>query len=108
LSTGTRVASFRDAVRERDGGCVITGRRAISSRGAWVSFESSHIFPLAHEGHWNAHDYGRWITIPSPQGGSINSVQNGLLLACDIHALFDSYDVSINPDVNMPDFPWKY
>lgn len=32
-------------------------------------------------------------------GGTINSVQNGLLLRSDIHQLFDFYDFSINPDV---------
>ena len=35
----------------------------------------------------------------SDVGGSINSVQNGLLLRSDIHQLFDMYRISINPDV---------
>ena len=67
----------------------------------WESFEAAHIFPLAYEGHWNDNSYGHWITIPPENGGTINSVQNGLLLRSDIHQLFDSYVVSVNPDVRM-------
>ncbi|KAF8469072.1 HNH endonuclease-domain-containing protein [Kalaharituber pfeilii] len=100
VCSGTRVAEFRDAVRERDQRCVITGQRYVSARGSWAGFQAAHIFPPAYEGHWIEKDYGRWITIPPGTGGSINSVQNGLLLRADIHILFDSYDVSINPDDN--------
>jgi len=32
----------------------------------------------------------------------INSIQNGLLLRSDVHALFDAYLVAINPDVSGP------
>ncbi|KAL0634243.1 hypothetical protein Q9L58_006861 [Maublancomyces gigas] len=102
VTSGTRLAAFRDAVRDRDRRCVITGRRVVSARGAWTGFEAAHIFPLAYERHWMEHNYGRWITIPpaTESAGSINSVQNGMLLRADIHALFDSYTVSINPDDN--------
>ncbi|OJD21951.1 hypothetical protein ACJ73_06707 [Blastomyces percursus] len=31
----------------------------------------------------------------------INSTQNGLLLRSDVHDLFNSYMLSINPDVNI-------
>jgi len=98
LSTGTRIQSFRNAIRLRDRRCVISGQRALGVR--WRGFEAAHIFPLAYEGHWNDNGYGRWITIPpeNDKGGSINSVQNGLLLRSDIHQLFDGYDLSINPD----------
>jgi hypothetical protein len=95
VASGT-LAAFRDAVRERDRRCVITGEEALDAEyGIWEGFEAAHIFPLAHEGHWRDHDYGRWIT---PSGGSINSVQNGLLLDSTIHALFEGCSVSINPD----------
>jgi HNH endonuclease len=67
----------------------------------WDGFEASHIFPLAYEGHWIDHNYDRWITIQSAKGGSINSVQNGLLLKSDIHQLFDAYAIAINPDVRL-------
>jgi hypothetical protein len=68
----------------------------------WTGFEAAHIFPLAYEGHWTEHGYDRWITIPPKKGGTINSVQNGLLLESAIHQLFDSYSLSINPDVRIP------
>src|SRR2546423_13635425 len=67
--------------------------------GRWVGFEAAHIFPLAYQGHWDQNHFSRWITLPSATGGPINSVQNGLLLRSDIHQQFDSYLVSINPDV---------
>ncbi|KAI9779963.1 MAG: hypothetical protein M1839_007119 [Geoglossum umbratile] len=99
VGTGTRVAAFRDAVRNRDRRCIITGEVALNShRGLWVGFEAAHIFPLAYERHWTNYDYSRWITVPATGGGSINSVQNGVLLRDDIHSLFDSYLISINPD----------
>ena len=65
----------------------------------WQGFEAAHIFPLAYEQHWKEHNFARWITIPASNGDNINSKQNGLLLRSDIHQLFDSYLVSINPDV---------
>ncbi|KAI5843786.1 HNH endonuclease-domain-containing protein [Morchella snyderi] len=101
VASGSRNAAFRDAVRERDRRCVITGRRLLSLR-SWRGFEAAHVFPLAYEDHWIRNDYGRWITIPSAteSAGSINSVQNGMLLDNSIHSLFDDYDVSINPDDN--------
>jgi HNH endonuclease len=67
--------------------------------GNWSGFEAAYIFPLAYEGHWAQHSYDRWITIRPDTGGSINSVQNGMLLRRDIHSDFDNYFVSINPDV---------
>jgi hypothetical protein len=67
----------------------------------WRDFEVAHFFPLAYEGHWMEHNYDRWITIPpaTESAGSINCVQNGMLLREDIHTLFDGYDVFINLDV---------
>jgi hypothetical protein len=65
----------------------------------WHGFEAAHIFPLAYEQHWNNQGYSRWLSIIPDTGGSINSVQNGLLLRGDIHQLFDMYEFSINPDV---------
>jgi hypothetical protein len=99
-STGTRVKSFCDAVRSRDRQCVISGEKAVGAHlNRWRGFEAAHIFPLAYESHWTEHGYDRWITIPLENGGTINSVQNGLLLESAVHQLFDSYDLSINPDV---------
>ncbi|KAH8672763.1 hypothetical protein BGZ60DRAFT_405507 [Tricladium varicosporioides] len=105
LSTGTRVQSFRDTVRSRDRRCVITGEEVVNATlNNWTGFEATHIFPLALERLWNDHNYGRWILCPPDgkeiKGGKINSGQNGLLLRSDIHQLFDTYMVSINPDDN--------
>lgn len=102
LPTGTRVTSFSDAVRQRDRRCVITGRRArLAHLGSWDTFETTHIFPLAYEEYWNDCEYNRWITVPpaNESDGTINSVQNGVLLGSNIRCLFDAYKVAINPDV---------
>ena len=100
--TGNRTQSFCDAIRSRDLQCVITGQRPPrAASGNWSGLQAAHIFPLAYEGLWNQLNYLSLITIPpaSAVAGSINSVQNGLLLRNDIHHLFNCYDFSINPDV---------
>ncbi|PUU73717.1 hypothetical protein B9Z19DRAFT_1162160 [Tuber borchii] len=88
--------SFRDAVRERDYRCVITGEPA-GGYYDWTGYEPTFIFPLTHEQHWVTHGYDKWITIPGSRG-SITSVQNGMLLRSDIGTLFQNYILSINPD----------
>jgi hypothetical protein len=71
----------------------------------WWGFYAAHIFPLAYEGYWNDHNFDRWITIPpAGRGGTINSIQNGLLFRSDIHQFFDGYAFSINPDVRVSYF----
>ena len=102
LGTGYHSPAFRDAVRARDQRCVITGREARLTRyDDWRSFEACHIFPLAYEPQWIHNNFGQWITIPPAResDGSINSVQNGILLGGTIHDLFDHYHLTINPDV---------
>ena len=102
LHSGTRISSFRDAVRERDRRCVITGTRVLHPHlGRWMMFEVAHIFPLAYEDIWDKSNYSHWITVPpaNESDGTIHSVQNGILLSANMHALFDAYHVSINPDV---------
>ena len=92
---------FIHAVRERDYRCVITGEPALSAEyGYWRGFTATPIFPVTHEQHWVTHGYGSRITIPGARR-SISSVQNGMLLRTDIATLFESYDLSINPDVSM-------
>ncbi|KAK0655523.1 HNH endonuclease-domain-containing protein [Cercophora newfieldiana] len=101
LQSGTRVNEFRDKVRQRDGRCVVTKEENINKEfDEWVGFEAAHIFPLAYEGQWNTQGWSQQITIlPSQRSyGTINSVQNGLLLDSTVHQLFDSYKFSINPD----------
>src|ERR1700733_2579641 len=85
LKTRTCTQPFRDAVRSRDHRCVISGIEVASYRGEffYTGFEAAHVFPLAYEGHWIDNNYSRWITIPPEKGGTINSVQNGLLLRTD-------------------------
>ncbi|KAL9125819.1 MAG: hypothetical protein Q9217_005027, partial [Psora testacea] len=101
LSTGSRLQSFRDEVRRRDGRCIITRTIALGAyRNYWTGFEAAHVFPIGYQAHWDQHNFGRWITIPGTNGETINSKQNGLLLRADIHGLFDNYGISINPDDN--------
>ncbi|RPA89654.1 hypothetical protein L873DRAFT_1839177 [Choiromyces venosus 120613-1] len=65
VTTGTPLAEFRDAVRERDRRCIITGN--------CQGFEAVHIFfPLAY------------ITMPPKNGGSINSARKGIFFKADI------------------------
>lgn len=98
--TGQRVQAFCDAVRSRDRRCVITGKEALGAPyDVWTGFEAAHIFPLAYEEHWKDNNFARWISIHPTAGGSINSIQNGMLLRRDIHGLFDAFAFSINPDV---------
>ena len=101
LHSGTRIKSFRDAVRERDCRCIISDMDVLRSDRRWSCFEVAHIFPLAYEDLWNKSKYSSWTTAPpaNESDGSIHSVQNGMLLTRNMHAFFDAYDVSINPDV---------
>jgi hypothetical protein len=104
-STGSRVRTFTDTVRRRDRRCVVSGTKALGAHvDEWTGFEAAHIFPIAYEGYWTTQNYARWITILPERGGAINSIQNGLLLRSDIHQLFDSYHISINPDVRLAIF----
>ncbi len=101
ISTGTRVRAFTDAVRARDGRCVVSKVVNIAAEDdEWIGFETAHIFPLAYESQWEMENYGQWITIDPPQGGKINSVQNGILLLAHLHQEWDAFWFSINPDVS--------
>ena len=103
VDSGSRTQSFREAVRGRDQQCVISGRAVINFNGisSYTGFNAARVFPLAYENHWREHGYSHWITVEPPRGGKINSVQNGLLLSNEIHALFDTYSLSIDPDVRI-------
>ena len=102
VSTSTRSEDFCHAIRERDRRCVMTGKGAHrTTLRLWVGLDATHVFPLAHEDHWVKHSYCDWITLQPESGGSINSVQNGMLLTSELRELFESYLVSINPDVCM-------
>ena len=102
LPTRPPTAEFINAVRNRDRGCVITGTPASNMhRGLFRGFQVTHIFPLAHEGFWAAHDYGHLMSDHPPV--SIDSPQNGIWLRSDIRCHFESYTLAINPDVCMCD-----
>lgn len=108
LGTGTRVGSFRYAVRNQDRRCVITGKETVNfDLSSWKGLEAAHVFPLAYERIRIKDNYDRWITTELTHGGSINSDQNGMLLKSDIYGMFDSYEVLINPDVWIPCFSLK-
>ena len=95
--SGSRLASYRSAVLERDRKCLVTGVPAFDSA---PYLHAAHIFPLAFEGHWITQNYKRWIAEPSSSSDSkINSARNGLTLRSDVHAQFDAYAFAINPDV---------
>lgn len=53
---------------------------------------------------WNAQNYKRYITdTSSPQRighSGLYCLQNGLLLKRDIHMVWDSWGIAIDPDVN--------
>jgi hypothetical protein len=99
LSSVSREDVFADQVRHRDQRCVITGRPVPAEsieENDWVTFEAAHIFPLALDHIFTTHGFSQLVTHNHPLG--INSPQNGVLLKADIHSLWDSYDISVNPD----------
>lgn len=63
MASETCVTAFRDAIRERDRRCIVTGRAIYAEFGVWRTFQAAHIFPLAYGGHWTANSYVCWITI---------------------------------------------
>ncbi|KAI2643350.1 hypothetical protein GGS21DRAFT_542078 [Xylaria nigripes] len=98
----TRVRSFQDEVRARDGRCVVTKvenlRRAVE---IWDTFEAAHIFPLAYSDYWTRHNFSHWITILTASAGPIKSVQNGSLIRFTIRGDFVQCNISIDPDVGF-------
>ncbi|KAL2816649.1 HNH endonuclease-domain-containing protein [Aspergillus cavernicola] len=92
---------FRDGVLRRDGKCVLTGRKG-KITAPMRSLRAAHIFPVARFSLWTQENYDAWITdttdnhLISPK--KLFSVQNGLLLAADVHDSFDAFEVAINPD----------
>ncbi|KFY37365.1 hypothetical protein V495_07224 [Pseudogymnoascus sp. VKM F-4514 (FW-929)] len=89
--------TFRNRVRTRDGRCVITRTGPIG--GDFIRLSAAHIFPIAHLGMWKSESWHRQITDDKYDGESgINSVQNGILLRSDVHDLFDTFYIAVNPD----------
>ncbi|KZF25242.1 hypothetical protein L228DRAFT_258695 [Xylona heveae TC161] len=112
-SGGREEDRFRLGLRARDGRCVLSGVVNLNAEmGDWSLFESAHVFPLEKESLWTRDDFGRWITDDDDDDdddmdldmdhasniSKIHSCQNGLLLRRDLHTMFDSYLISVNPD----------
>ena len=99
--------TFRDAVRERDRRCVITGHRAVNAAyGFWGGFCATHIFPPEYAEHWADSGHDPPTTTSTSRrsamrrGIGVYSVQNGILLRADVRERFERYLVSINPNVS--------
>ncbi|KAJ5795668.1 uncharacterized protein N7518_004208 [Penicillium psychrosexuale] len=97
---------FRNSLRQRDGCCAITGQnRASSFKDPFRGLDATHVFPVSSIQEWRRDGYQQYITDPLPSteiGQSrIYSAQNGLLLSADIHSLFDSFELGIDPDVRL-------
>lgn len=101
-SQSGREDAFRQDVRARDGKCVLTGVvNVAASWNGWTGFEAAHVFPLEKETLWNQYNFSRWITNTTGRhSATINSVQNGMLMASTLHTAFDSFLVAVNPDVS--------
>ncbi|KAF8467169.1 HNH endonuclease-domain-containing protein [Kalaharituber pfeilii] len=102
-----RDEDFRQVIRARDGGCVLSGQINRSAyRDYWKGYEAAHIWPLEKGGEWLSQGAFRWITDldETDPAGRMNSPQNGMLMRADIHKLFDDYVIGINPDCNYKIF----
>lgn len=94
VSSTMQTTAFRDRIRKRDRRCVVTSQPSLGWRNdRWFPFDAAHIIPLALEHIFNSQGYSELIT----DNGGINSPQNGILLRCDIHQLWDDYTISVNP-----------
>lgn len=95
---------FRRTLFQRDGSkCAITGRQAPGANPR-LTLAAARVFPLAQHQTWVNNNYERWITDRSAADDigpdKMFSAQNGLTLIADVHILFDSFVVAINPDVS--------
>lgn len=109
VTTGTRLQSFKQQVRDRDGRCVVSKVRSLlgPQNDRWYGFQAAHIVPLAYGSEWQSRGFSSLVSLPPPhphQGDTINSVQNGLLMQSHFHELFDAYQFSILPEVQTAHF----
>lgn len=97
-----REDSFRDGLRARDGKCVLTGVVNLAAiHDVWHGFEAAHVFPIDKETLWDEYNFSCWITNTTGcRSAAIDSIQNGMLICPNLHCAFDSYLVSVNPDVS--------
>ncbi|KAF3158309.1 hypothetical protein TWF225_002706 [Orbilia oligospora] len=102
-SVTPRDSAFRNALRQRDRGCVITGVVNDDDDNDWTGMEAAHIWPLAKGSEWIRQNASRWITDSDGLSNELkmNSPQNGILVSSTVHTLFDSYTLAINPEVRV-------
>ncbi|KMU92692.1 hypothetical protein CIHG_10515 [Coccidioides immitis H538.4] len=96
-------AYFRQVVRSRDRDCMISGmRNPLADLGRYTGLEVAHIFPQARVIEWRQRGFQQLVTDNSAAyligTSKIHSPQNGILLSSVVHALFDNFSLSINPD----------
>jgi hypothetical protein len=83
---------------------MISGQIApLAAISNYLGFEAVHIFPQEGLTEWISRGFQNSITDQSDHrlisSSKIHSPQNGLLLSGSIHALFDDFDIFIDPDV---------
>ena len=96
-----RTVTFRKGIRSRDQNCTLSGRVSRGYTGRWSTFQAGHIFPVSYGAFWAKHKFSEWMPTEPARGGSINSLQNGLLMSTEIHELFDRYELSVNVNVRI-------
>ncbi|KAF3113168.1 hypothetical protein TWF706_010157 [Orbilia oligospora] len=102
-SVTPRDSAFRDKIRHRDRGCVLSGViNKAADRGNWKAFEAAHIWPLSKGTEWVRQNAGRWVTDSDGLSNEdkMNSPQNGILLSSNSHTLFNSHTLAVNPEAN--------
>lgn len=98
-----RSVAFQISVRNRDRKCIFSGVANSNPRvesDSWRGFEAAHVFPMERQTLWDRCGFSRYITTSTAQH-PINSVQNGLFISANLHQCFDSYEISVNPDVSQ-------
>ncbi|KAF3211247.1 hypothetical protein TWF106_007870 [Orbilia oligospora] len=106
-SVTPRDSAFRDKIRHRDRGCVLSGViNKAADRGNWKAFEAAHIWPLSKGTEWVRQNAGCWITDSDGLSNEdkMNSPQNGILLSSNSHMLFNSHTLAVNPEVEVSPF----
>ncbi|RWQ92055.1 HNH endonuclease-domain-containing protein [Paecilomyces variotii] len=97
LESTASTERFRDQVRHRDRRCVITHNRALDAPyDSWTGFQAAHIYPRSLSELFTVHGFANKLTYDISE--DVNSPQNGILLRQDIHALWDSYEIAVNPN----------
>ncbi|KAJ7229197.1 hypothetical protein GGX14DRAFT_617291, partial [Mycena pura] len=107
--TPARTDHYRNRVRQRDPGCLISGLPVI--RDDYSRFKTAHIYPRAHDATWIERGYPSRITDTASLqtvGGpaKIDSVQNVILLRTDLHDAWDNYKFGVNPDAGYIVIPF--